>query len=170
MELRPPVKPRESRRSVMISARLRHGTAWSDARILNISSRGLLVRAQQSPRRGSYVELYKGQHRIIARVVWTQDERFGVHTQDWLPVDSITMGIEPPPAAAPAAGSVERRLRSREATAAERHEQSRRRSRAIEFLCIAAVGVAVAAFAFDAIGQTLARPLAEVSQRLVAAN
>lgn len=147
----------------MIRARMRHGAAWNDARILNISSRGLLVHAPETPRRGAYVEICKGQHRIIARVVWTQDERFGVHTQDRLSIDSITMGVEPP---ATATGTVERRSRPRGNSAAERHAQSRRQSRTIEFLCVAALGIAAAAFAFDAIDQTLSRPLGQISKRL----
>ena len=147
----------------MIRARMRHGAAWNDARILNISSRGLLVHAPETPRRGAYVEICKGQHRIIARVVWTQDERFGAQTQDRLMVDSITTGIEPP---ALTAEPDERRSRARGPSAAERHAQSRRQSRTIEFLCVAALGMAAAAFAFDAIDQTLSRPLAQISKQL----
>lgn len=148
----------------MISARLRHGSAWSDARILDISTRGLCVHAEQPPPRGTYVEICKGPHRIVARVIWARDERFGAQAQGRLAVDSITMGIEPP---APAAGgAAERRSRSRQPSASERHERSRRRSRAIQFLCILGFGVVAGIIAFDSVKGALSRPLATVAAQL----
>jgi hypothetical protein len=149
----------------MIGARMRHGSAWSDARILNISSRGLLIHAPKAPQRGSYIEVCRGQLRIVARVIWTEDERFGVQTQDRLPVDSISMGIEPPAAAA-AERATERRAGPRQPTPAERHERSRQRSRLFEFVCVAACGFGAAWVAFESIERTLSRPLSMVSARL----
>ena len=149
----------------MISARLRHGSAWSDARIINVSTRGLCVRADQAPERGTYVEICKGSQRIIARVVWSRDESFGVQTQDLLAVDTMTTGIEPPAMSA-ATRTTERRLRPRQPTAAERHERSRRRSRIIEFVCVVTFGAAAATIAFDAVKGALLRPLATVSAQL----
>lgn len=152
----------------MISARMRHGTGWSEARILNISSRGLLIQAPSAPRRGTYVEICRGQHRIVARVVWTQQERFGVFSQDRLPVDSITRGIEPPDLPAGAAGC-ERRSRPREQVRpalVDHLARSRQQSRTIEFLCVVAFGAIAAVLAFDTIRTTLSRPLAQVSASL----
>lgn len=160
------MKSRENRRSVMISARLRAGGGWSDARILNISSRGLMVHADQAPSRGAYVEIRKGSHHIVARVVWAEAQRFGVYTQDRLPVDSIANGIEPAAPTAEVAGKAERRSRPRPPTSAERHEASRRRARMAEYLCAAGFGIAAAALAFGAIESMLARPLAMVADGL----
>jgi hypothetical protein len=55
---------------VLIEARLRQDRGWTDARILNISRRGLMVRSPAAPLHGTYVEVSRGTHRIVARVVW----------------------------------------------------------------------------------------------------
>ena len=49
------MKQREPRRKVMLSARLRQEVGWSDANILNVSSRGLLLHGTIRPARGSYL-------------------------------------------------------------------------------------------------------------------
>lgn len=54
------LKPREPRRNVMIKARMRVGPSWSDALILNLSSKGLMVRSDRPPSRGSYLEIRRG--------------------------------------------------------------------------------------------------------------
>ena len=161
------MKQREARRAVMIDARLRQPTGWTDARILNISSRGLMVHASTAPRRGTYVEICRGSYRIVARVVWTEEQRFGVSTQDLLPVDSITRGIDAAPA--PGGQAAERRSASgtqRPTSSAERHEKSRQRSRTFQYACGVALGMGAAAIAFEAITQALSRPLAMVSSTL----
>src|SRR5690349_16447421 len=83
------MKQREPRRNVLIRARMRNGPSWADVNIRNISSRGLMVQAASSPPRGSYVELRRGRHAIVARVAWSNGRRFGVQTQDRLDVDAI---------------------------------------------------------------------------------
>lgn len=82
----------------MIKARLRDGALWSDALIINMSSRGLLVRSDQSPNRGSYLEIRRGPYVIVARVVWANADRFGVQTQDIVPSERLMTD----PTAAPA--------------------------------------------------------------------
>src|SRR5215217_7191938 len=158
------VKPRESRQKVLIDARLRHERGWSDARILNISSRGLMVRVSQAPARGTYVEICRGTHRIVARVVWVDQDRFGAWAQDAIAVGAIAKGEDAP--AAPPANLNDRRSSPRRETSAERHERSRLWSRRMQFLAVAAFACLAAFFAFDAIAGTLARPLALVSAKL----
>ena len=157
------MKPREARKAVMIDARLRQPSGWSDARILNISSRGLMVHAPQAPKRGAYVEICRGQYQMVARVVWVKDRRFGAVTQDVLPVDSITRGIEAPPRAAP---HVERRARPRDAGSRQGHEASRQRARMVEYACAAAFAVAGGALALEAVERALSQPLATVATKL----
>lgn len=149
----------------MISARLRDSSGWHDVRILNLSSRGLLVHSRQSPERGSYVEICKDSHRIVARVIWVRQDRFGVRAQDKLPVEAIVTGSQAPTASANA--DVERRSRPREPSTAERLERSRNRARLIEFASVVAFSVAAATVAFDAVKGSLGRPLAVVSAQLV---
>src|SRR4051794_34204558 len=71
----PKQKPRELRRRLMLPARMRTSAGWSDACILNVSSRGLLVHTRLATPDGATVELCHGEHVIIARVVWRQGPR-----------------------------------------------------------------------------------------------
>ena len=83
------MKTREPRRKVLVGARIRHGVKWDDIRILDISSRGLCLHGRNAPPRGSYVELRRGRQQIVARVVWTAEEKFGVIAQDPIAVEAV---------------------------------------------------------------------------------
>src|SRR3954453_8262022 len=82
-------KSREWRRSVLLKARIRTGAGWSDACILNISSRGMLIHAIRASDRGSIVEVRQGEHVIRARVVWSDGARAGLRADERLPVEQI---------------------------------------------------------------------------------
>jgi len=82
-------KPRELRRRVILPARLRMGAHWSDACILNISSRGLMIQASRAAPEGSVIELWKGDYVIVARVVWRKGVRAGLCSDDRVPVEEI---------------------------------------------------------------------------------
>ena len=138
------------------------GGLWRDACILNISSRGLLLHANEPPGAGSYLEIRRGQHVMVARVVWSEASRFGVHTQDRLPVEAIVRDL-------PAIGSsepgqtrfVERRHRPR-----ERHERSRQAGRWLEYAAFAIGGMIAASSAYGAVSMAMARPMAELGEAL----
>jgi hypothetical protein len=157
------MKPREPRRKVLIDARLRQDCGWSDAHILDISRRGLMARAPKAPPRGTYVELYRGTHRIVARVVWARHDRFGARAQDIIALDAIARGEDAPPAPA---NVNDRRWTPIRASLADQHERSRRWSRRLEFLAVTALGCAAAFFAFDTVRDTLSKPLNLVEARL----
>ena len=152
------MKPREQRRRVVVPARMQAGGRWRDACILNISSRGLLLHSSDAPSAGSYLEIRRGQHVMVARVVWSEAERFGVHTQDRLPVEAIVRDL-------PAIGSsepgqnrfVERRHRPR-----ERHERSRLAGRWLEYAAFAIGGMIAASSAYGAVSVAMAQPIAEL--------
>jgi hypothetical protein len=160
------LKHREPRRKVMIWARVRAGASWSDACILNLSSRGMLVRASKAPSLGTYLEIRRGAHVMVARVVWTEADRFGVRTQESFCADelihhpdgvgSMTIGSAP---------EGERRTAHRSGSAA-RHESSRWRGRAIEFGTFALVGMVAATLGLGAVDALLARPIAVVQTAL----
>lgn len=152
----------------MLNARMRVDASWNDVCILDISTRGLLIQAAQSPERGAYLDLHRGQYAIVGRVIWVDGQRFGVRTQDSLPVEEI---IRPPdPAVAQLAAAVaaeaatERRASPHLAQA--RHEASRTLSRSIEFAVVALFGAAVGVTVFSSVGQTLGRPFAQLSATL----
>lgn len=159
------MKPREPRRKVMIDARLRQDCGWSDARILNLSSRGLMARTPRAPPRGAYVEFCRGAHRIVARVVWARDGEFGAAAQDPIAVEAMARGRDSAPPQAANLNGDRRRARRAEG-AAERGERSRRWSRRMEFLAIGALAAAAAIVAFDTVATTLSKPLALVGAKL----
>jgi len=157
------LKPREPRRKVLTKARIRIGASWADVCILNISSRGLMVRADAPPPRGTYLELRRGARVIIGRVMWAQQDRFGLSTQDELDVESIIAvpdgdGVEDASPSA-IAEAFDRRATVRPATAFER---SRQWSRAFDFACMTIFAVAGCVVAFGAVTQLLAEPMAAV--------
>jgi len=82
---------------VLIPARLKQDAGWFDICIRDISAKGLLVQGASPPRRGSYVEIRRGAHVIVAKVAWAKDQQFGLTTQDIVPVDAL---IHRPDAAA----------------------------------------------------------------------
>ena len=163
------MKPREVRRSVMIKARMRGPAGWQDACILNLSQRGLLVQSSSPAPCGAYVEIRRGPHVVVGRVVWAYDRRFGVRAQDVLPVAALlTDGPASPVAAASPLPPAERRAAPR---APDRHhEQSRLRARATEFIGLVFVGALAATFAYSAVADALARPLAEAGRAMDGAS
>ena len=162
------MKPRELRRKVLIKARIRVAERWGDALILNMSSRGLLIQARQPPRRGTYIEVRRGRHVIIARAVWVGEDRFGAHTQDVVPVDAVVHDPDSPAAARPlGSGWADRRSAPRAPrTAAEKHEDNRMAARLAEFACFIFVGAAAASMAFLAVEDALANPIMAVTAAL----
>lgn len=162
------MRNREPRRKVMLNARMRVAASWNKVCILDITTRGLLIQAAEPPARGTYLDLHRGQHAIVGRVVWVENHRFGVRTQDRLPVDEI---IHPPdPSIAQLAGAVateaaaERRASPHGAQA--RHEASRMLSRSIEFAVVLLFAASAGVMAFSSVGQALGRPLAQLSATL----
>jgi hypothetical protein len=79
----------------MLAARLRHADAWGNASILNISSGGLQLHATPPPSRGTYIEVRRGSHVIIGRVVWVKADRFGMCAQDKLAIDALITNVSP---------------------------------------------------------------------------
>lgn len=162
------MKAREPRRKVLIRARMCLGIRWSDVCILNISSRGMLLQAAAPPSEGTYVEVRRGSHVIIARVVWTKNHRFGVRTQDPLVVNLVVN--EPDFSSGPGSGgsaerpSIERRSAPRPPQL--RYEDSKTLSRTIEFAALASFAVGGAVLAFQAVEEVLAQPLTNVSRVL----
>lgn len=160
------MKPRETRRRSLVKGRLRHGVSWRDVSILNISTRGLLLHTAAPPMRGTYVEVHRGGQAIIARVVWTRDQRFGVQTQDWLNVDDFVAersasaaeghGLARPRALA------ERRSSPRTLSSRDAHERSKHVARTIEFASVAIFIAGLGFILLAAAGRALSDPLSRV--------
>jgi PilZ domain len=156
-------RPRELRRRVLLPARLRTGAQWSDTCILNISSRGLMIQSGRSGPEGSTVELRRGDHAIIAQVVWREGGRAGLRTDERLPVEEI-MSLSNSGALTLVAcdgARVDRRRHPRHPPT-----DARLQGRAIEFVSVAAIAISLALGAWAAAEQALAAPMAKVESAL----
>ena len=145
---------------------MRVGSAWRDACILDLSSRGLMIQASNPPPGGSYLELRRGRHVIIARVMWSRDRRAGLRAQDELPTDAII--AEPDRSDGPliVPGGERRATPVARVPRATAHERSRWRSRAWEFASLALVGLTFATLAYGAVAAVLEKPLLAVETAL----
>ena len=152
-------KPRELRRRVVVPARLRHGASWTDACILNVSSRGLMIHTGRPIVEGTQVEVRRGDHIIVARVMWRDGGRAGLKAEERVPVEEImTLGQSPSLQLTAATG--ERRKHPRPG------DNSRLRGRAIEFAGVVTIAISLAGAGLAMIEQAFARPLAMVSAAL----
>lgn len=146
----------------MLPARMRSPSGWSDACILNISTRGLLVYSAGSADPGSFVEIRRGGQLVVARVVWRRNQRIGLHSPDPVRVEDIISTETAATAVQSSASqlSVERRRVPRDP------ERSRDHARAIEFMALVLAGTALAGAAVAAVEDTLGPPLAAVKVAL----
>ncbi len=161
------MRTREERRKVVVRARMRDGTTWQDITVLNLSSRGMLVRAaDEPPTRGNYVEIRRLDQVIVARVVWQKASLFGVRTQDRIDMAKLTSQR---PAAgdagrSPAATASDRRTAAR--SAEEQAARSQRLSRTVQWTTLAA-GIGFAALVIGmTLWETLSRPMQAVRTAL----
>jgi hypothetical protein len=164
------LRQREERISVMIPSRMRVSNHWSDVCIRNISSRGLLVASSNPPGLGSYVEIRRGSHIIVARAVWTSGNYCGLRSQEKLPIQRIIS--EPcrakrPEVAIDGAPFVERRAaaRSRDSLA-EREQRSRRFASLFQFAVFGALALGGAGWAATSVYELLAVPAEAVEEAI----
>jgi hypothetical protein len=147
----------------MLRARLRAACGWSDACILNVSSRGLLINtAGTSTNKGTTIELWHGERVIVATVVWRQGSRAGLQSDSRIPVEEI-LALGKAPSLQLTAGAwphIDRRRRPRT------DDENRLRGRAIEFAIIGMVAALLSVAAFALVHEALAGPLAEIRRAL----
>ncbi len=158
-------KSREWRRKVLVTARIRSAEGWADARILNVSSRGLMIWTAQPPALGRMIEFRRGDQVFFARVVWECGSRAGLRSGSILPVTDLMCVSEKlgdtPPLWASAAASADRRLEPRRDRAIHRHRASVMQYAAIAIVAaLAAFGLGSAALA------ALGLPLEQVQQAI----
>jgi hypothetical protein len=149
--------PREWRRRVIISVRMRAGASWSDASILNISSRGVMLRTVNPLVPGTTIELRKGDQRIVGRIVWRDGLRAGLCSEEILPVADFTFHSAERAAQIPATT-----LRS----GGRRADQSRIKARLMEFGSIVLIAVCLGGTMANLVWQYLDAPLAEIGAAL----
>ena len=109
--------------------------------------------------RGAQVEIRRGDHVIVAKVMWREGGRAGLKSDERVPIeDIVTLGQSPALQLTAAAG--ERRRHPRP------EERSRLQGRAIEFAGVLLVSISLAAAGFTMVQGALARPLAAVELAL----
>jgi hypothetical protein len=150
----------------MIRARMRAGVAWHDVAILNLSKGGLGIQAADPPLRGAYVEICRGRHVIIARVMWTKGHRAGLKSQDPIWTESLLVEPSNDRSAPPVASAMPIERRQKPRSTEQRHEHSRLAARAMEFACLGMGGAAMALLAFGMVEEALAQPLSKIETAL----
>ena len=151
-------RARELRRRVVMPARLRSRCGWTDACILNISSHGLMIHSALAGPQGSVVELRRGEHVIVARVVWQDGARAGLRSEDRLAVEDIlSLGC-----------CAELRLTALERLCGDRRAMPRQepdgreQGHAIEFIGVAMIACMLAVAAYGLVEHALERPMAMI--------
>ena len=144
----------------MVQARVRSGAQWGDARILNISSRGLLIQMLRPVPKGSMVEILRGDHLIIAQVMWSEAGRSGLRAEQLIPVEDI-LSVEHAAALQLIASNGILHDRRNEARAIA--IDSRLRGRAMEFLAVGVIAISLAVGVWSMAETALASPLSRVA-------
>ena len=138
-------------------------SGWTDACILNVSSRGLMINAPAALAvQGSTIELWHGDHLIVATVVWRKGSRAGLHAEERVPVDEILAISQSGSLKLTAASWPEFERRRVVRTS----DDSRVRGRAMEFVGAAMVACVLAAAAFSLVDRAFERPLRHVEAAL----
>ena len=153
-------KPREWRRKVLVTARMRSHEGWGDVRILNVSSRGMMVRTALPTNPGTTIELRRGDQVMVAKVMWRNGSRAGLRSDAVLPVMDLMCMSEKAGDPKPLWSPVDSRARPRPACIDE--AASTYRARAMEFAAVLTV-VALVSFALGSVAMTtLGSPLREL--------
>lgn len=130
-------RPREWRRRVSIRTRVNLGPHWVDGKVLNISSRGMLLHSKRPLPIGAKVHIRQGSQAVAARVVWREGQRSGLECQAGIAINEWLAACEAPPPA-------ERREARRAAPSlARREEGSRLVARRIEHIAVMAIALAI---------------------------
>lgn len=161
-------KPREPRRVVLVTCRMRYDNGWADLTICNLSSRGLMAKCADPPPRGTFVEVRRGAVCVVGQVRWTYAGRLGIRTQEQIDVDGL-LGEAP----AKTSGTRERRQGSRgeergkpKETSAALAERSRRWGRLFDWVVVTAIAIGSAGLLVSQVHSTLSAPLDHVRTAL----
>jgi hypothetical protein len=161
-------KPREPRRVVLVTCRMRYDNGWADLTICNLSSRGLMAKCADPPPRGTFVEVRRGAVCVVGQVRWTYAGRLGIRTQEQIDVDGL-LGEAP----AKTSGTQERRQGSRgeergkpKETSAALAERSRRWGRLFDWIVVTAIAIGSAGLLVSQVHSILSAPLDQVRTAL----
>ena len=148
-----------------LATRMRSDGTWGNATVLNMSSRGVMIRTPAPIRVGVYLEIRRGTDlAIVGRVVWSSGAYAGVRAQDAIDVNAITCsgstGAKP-------AGTADRRsTKRRTESPAAQAERSRQIGTLVQYGAMVAAVVFAAMIAASFVNDVLASAFRQVSQAL----
>lgn len=158
-------RPRETRRTVRITVRVRTEAGWIDATVRNLSERGMGLSSHQPLRRNQFVEIARGRSRVVGRIVWSDEAYSGMRAQDAVDIAEF---LAEPQGASPQRENDRRagnRVERPAAVAAPLHQQAQSArwfGRALEFAVITAGVVCAAGMAVGGVIEILGAPLEKV--------
>ncbi|WP_120076732.1 PilZ domain-containing protein [Aurantiacibacter odishensis] len=82
----------EQRENVMLQAQLADSRGSREARISDVSSRGLLGNMAQPPARGEFVTIHFQSREVAGQVRWVEGRRFGVRLGEKIDAHSLMDG------------------------------------------------------------------------------
>lgn len=136
---------------------------WSEACILNLSSRGLMINAPAAfAQEGSTIELWHDGRVIIGTIMWRNGTRAGLQAEDRIPVDDILAVGQAAALQLTAADWPEVDRRS----VARPEGESRLRGRAIEFAGLVMIAASLGIGAFTMMNEAFAAPIRYVEAAL----
>jgi hypothetical protein len=159
-------RSRELRRRVVLPALLRTGPRWNETCILNMSSRGLMIHSPRAVPEGSLIELRRGEHSIVARVVWCDGPRLGLRSEERLPVEEIMSMGQSHALQLVAMGREPREPRERRRRSHAMALDARLCGRALEFVGVVTIAASLAIGAWAMVERALTSPLDRVTAAL----
>lgn len=154
---------RDPRRSTFLKVHIRADTGWSEAIVCNVSGHGMMLRGEDLPRRGSFIEIASGTVAVAGQVRWSLAGRCGVRTRE--AVDLATLLGEPagddhlaaPPAASRRQGSSPR---------ARPAADGKAMARALDLALTLTLLIAGAGLIGTAVTEMLGKPLDRIGSEL----
>lgn len=156
---------RDSRRNTFLKVQVRSDSGWSEAIVCNVSSHGMMLRGEDLPGRGSFIEIVGGKVSLAGHVRWSLAGRCGIRTREVIDLAALlgTPGSDATPPAPP------RRSRpgGEAATSpADRAAQSRARGRVLDLALTLALLTAGAWLVISAVNGLFAAPLGRIGSEL----
>lgn len=100
----------EDRETVMLRAKVVDSRGSRDARISDVSSRGLLGNMEQPPERGEFINIHFSAREVAGQVRWVNGRQFGVRLRERVDAASLASGRRLRQAGKPIAVAAEEEL------------------------------------------------------------
>lgn len=142
-----------------IRTRVNLGVHWADARVVNISSRGMLLHCAGPLPIGAKVEIRQGEHAVSARVVWRQGQRSGLQCHSGIAISEWLAACEAPL-------SERREQRPRPSTRLSGAERSQVIARKLEFLAVMVIALAISGSVAALAATAILKPIAAIQAAL----